>query len=231
MTTTRHPARTAILATAIPGGLVVVAVLVAGLAITANAGWSAAEARVVSAVGAAHSPLLDAVGRLIDTVMGPAGAPILGVLLVAWALLLTGTWRGAARAGIVLAVPWAVAEAMKYVVRRPRPEPAALTRMIVPDPFTFSFPSGHTAFVTALVCGVLVCIATARARTAGVIVGGVVVLVVAWSRVYLGVHYPTDVVASMLVVVAIAVPLNVILTRVGPLRTSRAETAAARLSA
>jgi len=42
---------------------------------------------------------------------------------------------------------------------------------------------------------------------------------VAWSRVYLGVHYPTDVMAAVIVVVAIAMPLNAVMTQVGPLRT------------
>ncbi|WP_308493751.1 phosphatase PAP2 family protein [Microbacterium terrisoli] len=200
------------------GLALVLAVLVAGLAITAAPAWSAAETRVVAAVGAAHNPLLDALCQMIDAVFGPAGAPILGILLLAWALLLTGTWRGALRAGLLLVVPWMVAQGMKFVVRRPRPEHGALIRTIVPAPLTSSYPSGHTAFAAALVCAFVLSLATARARTAAAAVGGVVVLAVAWSRVYLGVHYPTDVVASIVLVLAIALPLDAVLTRMGPLR-------------
>lgn len=176
------------------------------------------EVRIVSAVGAAHNPFLDALCVLIDGVFGPMGSVLLGLLLLAWTLLFTGTWRGALRAGVLLAFPWAVAEGMKLVVRRPRPEPSALTRVIVPDPFTFSFPSGHTAFATALVCALVLSLASVRARRAAAIAGAVVVLAVAWSRVYLGVHYPTDVVAAIVVAAAVAVPLNRVVSRMGPLR-------------
>jgi undecaprenyl-diphosphatase len=143
------------------------------------------------------------------------GSALLAVLLLAWARLWTGSWRGAARAGLLLAVPWAVAEAVKLVVRRPRPEPAALTHLIVPDPFTFSFPSGHTAFAAALVCAVVLSLAGIRTRRAAAVAGAVVVLAVAWSRVYLGLHYPTDVVAAMVLAVSVAVPLNTVLVRFG----------------
>ncbi|WP_417564538.1 phosphatase PAP2 family protein [Microbacterium sp.] len=218
MTAIERRARPTALVASFIGLAVVVAVFVVGLLIVANPAWSAAEVQIVSAVGAAHTPFGDALCVLIDSVFGTTGALFVGVLLLAWALLLTGTWRGSLRAGLILAVPWIVAEGMKFVVRRPRPDPADLTRMIVPDPMTFSYPSGHTAFVTALVCALVLSMATRRARVAASIVGGLLVLVVAWSRVYLGVHYPTDVIAAIIVVIAVALPLHAILTRVGPLR-------------
>ena len=218
-TVSARTARPTVLATVGIGLAAVLGVAAIGRLIVATPAWSVGELKVVAAVGAAHNPLLDALCQLIDGLFGPTGAILLGVLLLAWALLLTGTWRGALRAGVLLAVPWAAAEGMKLVVRRVRPEPTGLTRLLLPDPVTFSFPSGHTAFATALVCALALSIASLRARRAAAVAGAVLVVAVAWSRVYLGVHYPTDVVAAVIVVVAIAIPLNAVMTRVGPLRT------------
>jgi undecaprenyl-diphosphatase len=64
---------------------------------------------------------------------------------------------------------------------------------------TLSFPSGHSSGVAALVT-IAVVLAWPRltdaARRAWVTAGGALVLVVGLTRVLLGVHYPSDVVAG-----------------------------------
>lgn len=91
----------------------------------------------------------------------------------------------AASAGIVAA--HAASIAVKRVVRRPRPEDPSV-RVLVSTPSKLSFPSSHATSTTA--AAVLFSGLTGR-RLVPVLVPPMLV-----SRLVLGVHYPTDVVAG-----------------------------------
>jgi undecaprenyl-diphosphatase len=85
--------------------------------------------------------------------------------------------------------------AMKHLAQRARP---ALEAPLATLP-TYSFPSGHAAAST--VFGGVICLLVwhcgSRGPRIGVIAGVVIwVVLVGLSRVYLGLHYPTDVVAG-----------------------------------
>jgi membrane-associated phospholipid phosphatase len=84
---------------------------------------------------------------------------------------------------------------LKKLFDRPRP---ALWSPIAPEA-DFSFPSGHAMFATSLVAALVVLLWPTRWRWATLVLGTGYVLVLMWSRVYSGVHYPTDVVAGSLV--------------------------------
>jgi undecaprenyl-diphosphatase len=79
-----------------------------------------------------------------------------------------------------------VANVLKLSIMRTRPE----LDLLVGRPVTSSFPSGHAAssFACATVLGALV----PRLRVPLFVVAALV----AWSRVYVGVHYPVDVLAG-----------------------------------
>ena len=168
-----------------------------GLAIVAHPGWSAAELDAVAAVHGASNSFFDVIALGINAGLGPNGAPFIVLLVLAWTLLLTHSWRRTLRVGIVIGIPWTIAELLKDVVQRPRPDASQLAPMIVGDPTTYSYPSGHTAFAAALSCAVVLVLTMGRVRTISIVAGSVLVLLTAWSRVYLGVHYPTDVTASI----------------------------------
>lgn len=85
---------------------------------------------------------------------------------------------------------------MKHLVQRARP---ALESPLMTLP-TYSFPSGHA--VASTVFGGLIWILAWKSGLRGLRIGIIAASLVAWvalvglSRVYLGVHYPTDVVAG-----------------------------------
>lgn len=84
---------------------------------------------------------------------------------------------------------------LKHAFHRPRP-----VTFFGPTPSTYSFPSGH-AILSLCFYGVLGTILSARVRgrLAQVCIWGTAVLVIGMiglSRIYLGVHYPSDVIAG-----------------------------------
>jgi len=89
------------------------------------------------------------------------------------------------------------AQVGKLLVARPRPDGGTA---LVEMPSDLSFPSAHTTQVTALALAVwLVAAGIGPGKRSAIAIGGAAaVVLVALSRVYIQVHYPSDVVAGML---------------------------------
>ena len=143
--------------------------------------------------------------------------------MTALAVLLTAGWairtRRGTREGIALvgayAVTWAVVHIAKAATDRPRP----------PDPHAsaagMAFPSGHSAYAVALVaCAIVLARGGHRLATRFAIVGIAIALAAAVgvSRVYLRVHYLSDVLGGLAIGTAIFALAGIVALVVGALR-------------
>jgi len=104
---------------------------------------------------------------------------------------------------------------LKSLVNRPRPplrypEPKTL----VPLPHDASFPSGHAA--TSFAAATMLSLSFPRFAPFLYVLAAAI----AFSRVYVGVHYPLDVIGGAALGVLIATALRVLMIRIGRGRSS-----------
>jgi membrane-associated phospholipid phosphatase len=165
-----------------------------------------------------------------------AGSPLVMVLLA----IVAGIWfyrrHGHRKAGIVVAAPAVgglVSGTVKQLYARQRPPGGLLL-----NERTYSFPSGHS--LTAAAVMVTLCYVMAREKMiswpVAIVIGGVVPLLVGLSRLYLDVHWTTDVVGGWtagLFIAALAAAMYEYLRRSAPTpgEDAAAERAAGELKA
>ena len=183
------------------------------LGVAVAAGWTGPlDAAVANAVVGIRSPLLTYIATSFTALGSEPVVTLLAVIAVLYCF-------GAGRARLVLTLLWIpftflLSTIVKLLVHRPRP----LQALIVIPP-SYSFPSGHAAAASALFL-TLALLATGAERRAGprrFLIGAALFLavLVAWSRVYLGVHYFSDVVGGLLLGSAGAVAATAVVRRSG----------------
>lgn len=113
-------------------------------------------------------------------------------LLLVLALVVLRRWRHALFAAVTLAGSGLLNTGAKLAFARARPD---LWVSVAPE-HNFSFPSGHAMGSMTLACVLVALLPAGRRRQLVVTALGVFVLAVGWSRVHLGVHYPSDILAG-----------------------------------
>jgi membrane-associated phospholipid phosphatase len=116
------------------------------------------------------------------------------------------------RVGAVILISESISGALKEWIERDRPavadpDPETLVEL----PSTFSFPSGHAT--VSFACATTLALAVPRLAVPLYALAAAI----SWSRVYVGVHYPLDVLAGAALGVGIAIALRML---AGALRRS-----------
>lgn len=189
------------------GGAIVGATLFGTMAIWQASGTPAMDTAAMSAVAAWHTPVLTAVMKAV-TFLGDT--PFLTALCLGMLVLLCPRENGVrfAANGALIA---GLNNLLKALFARPRPE-AALRLAEVSG---FSFPSGHAMGSTAIY-GFLIYLVwgtrwSRRCKVVLTVALGLLIAAIVCSRVYLRVHYPSDVlggVGASMLWLSLAIPAS-----------------------
>ena len=164
-------------------------------------GAAAHDSSITDTVILHRSDTVTPLAQAASWVGGEVSIALLSLAVIV-TLFLARRRREAVVFGTAMAGAAVLVVGIKHLVMRARPGPADLLGSV---DHGYSFPSGHTLFSTvflAMVVWLLLPHLSRRLRP--FVVGAAVVLAVAVgaSRVYLGYHWPTDVLASWLIATA-----------------------------
>ena len=109
------------------------------------------------------------------------------------------------RVGVAILLAESVSGALKLAVERDRPPLARpVPEPLLESPSTYSFPSGHAT--VSFACATVLALAVPRLRWPLYALA----TLIAFSRVYVGVHFPFDVLAGAVLGVLLAIALRML---------------------
>jgi len=189
--------------TLIVGGFLVITMALLGAevyqSVVAKDGVAGLDQPALEVAKQYRNPGLDAVVTAFTNIGGGIGMPILASILVAWLTYVSRSWRPLILVGGAAAVSITATTVSKTLMGRVRPDHIDA---VPPFEFSPSFPSGHT-LNTTVVIGVVVylmCLQTQKnlVRASVITVGVLFIIAMGLSRVFLGHHWMTDVMAAWL---------------------------------
>lgn len=140
-----------------------------------------------------NSPVAQTIAAILEEQDRPVVVAVT-LLILGFFIALSRGWLPALGFMVVAGVGWLLIAVVKEIVREERPTPF--------DPefagHSPSYPSGHTVFAVTLVVALWSVLAGSPWRPAIVVLGIILVLVSGLSRLYLGVHYPIDVIGGLI---------------------------------
>ena len=145
-----------------------------------------------------HSFSSQGITRLMFDLSFMGATGMILILVAAIALFVIKRWyRALGWLALTMAGATVLTIALKYGFHRARPAP-----FFGPVPHSYSFPSGH-ALYSFCFYGVIAGLINARVRSQALrivvfLMAAVIIAAIGLSRIYLGVHYPSDVVAGYL---------------------------------
>ncbi|KXU36761.1 phosphoesterase [Ventosimonas gracilis] len=149
---------------------------------------------LMNLIQAHRSKTLDTAAILITGLGNSLCQIVIGLLLIT-VLLLFKQWRAFCFSAAALLGTAVASELLKQLIQRARPD------LLLQPLSSFSLPSGHSASSMAFY-GCLAVLAgrgqPPRWRLVWLLLASLPVLFIACSRVYLGVHWPTDIIAGVL---------------------------------
>lgn len=160
-----------------------------------------------------HNPVLDKIMVALSTI-GNAG--ILWIVLAVILLIMKKTRRCGAQMAFAMLLTFIIGNlVLKNMISRDRPcwiDPTVA--LLVKNPMDFSFPSGHS--MNGFTAAVTILFYDKRWGIAAIILASLV----AFSRLYNFVHFPTDVFAGVVIGTVVACLVNLLFMRMQSVKKS-----------
>ena len=139
---------------------------------------------------------------------------LIGTLAFFIPVIIYIAWRYSLRNGILILLPVLLSDLLnnmlKIIFQHPRPDPSFLTWADIAIrnmPSSFSFPSGHAQGAMVFFGAVMLTFKSLPLRAACV----TLIILISFSRMYLGVHFPGDILAGITIGFFILLPLMIYL--------------------
>jgi membrane-associated phospholipid phosphatase len=158
------------------------------------------------------NPALDHVTLVIEEFFSPRYAILFTAIIAVILWIGTRSWLTALGFGLAVAFAWLPVGALKMIFQEARPAADGLLRDVVPSQDFSSFPSGHMSFTIGLVYALYLIFNTTKARNWIIVLGIAFIVFTGYARLYVGVHYLTDVLASVFASVAGILIFNIVWT-------------------
>jgi membrane-associated phospholipid phosphatase len=140
--------------------------------------------------------------QVLQAISQPVCVYLVALGVVAWVWVAKKLKGRALWAGVTMLAGWTIGVGAKLVVQRARP----IVDDSVPHAEGYSFPSGHALNIT-LAASVMVFLLwpllSVAGRRIGIAVAALVVVAVGLDRVFIGAHFPSDVVAGFILGIGI----------------------------
>jgi len=154
--------------------------------------WQSFDSGLINLIQAQRSQALDIPAIVITSLGNTHCQVIVGAILMAL-LLVFRQWRAFLFAGLALLGTALATELFKHLIARARPD-------VLLQPLSgFSMPSGHTASSLAFYFCLAILAGRGqppRWRLVWLLLASLPILAIACSRIYLGAHWPTDIIAG-----------------------------------
>lgn len=129
------------------------------------------------------------------------------IIAIAVTLSLRQQWRAIIYIMITTVGTTIISHTTKIYFHRIRPR---LWESFYPLPPDYSFPSGHALSSMMLFITLIVLTWGSRWLQAVLFIGSFFVLGIGWTRLYLGVHYPTDILAGWMLAIAWSIGVSLV---------------------
>lgn len=170
------------------------------ISVRADSGLAAWDAPTLDWMVAHRNAAATNVAWLFSTLGDTLGMSIIALMVIALLSWKTRSYWPGVLIALTAAGSVTLTVVLKNLTHRGRP---AVEQAVSPEPTSYAFPSGHTLNAAAIlgVIGYLLFILLRHqvARIISICGLGAFVLAVGWSRVYLGHHWLTDVLAGLLI--------------------------------
>jgi membrane-associated phospholipid phosphatase len=161
---------------------------------------------ILLAVHSTANPQLDVLAVTLGIIGLPwVAIPILGA--IALVLLLQKRWRSLAYLLTASAGSVIINRTAKELMHRVRPQ---LWQSIAPES-SFAFPSAHAMTSITLVAILLFLTWDSSKRWLVLMFGSLYIIIIAWCRLYLGVHFPSDILAGWMVALGWTIGVSLII--------------------